>query len=132
MYKKIFISTTAVICIFIAVYTAIISKDRDNDATKDIRVQDKITTESNSAPADSEFEHQSGETSYADINGYKIQTGENKLNIYQVYSNGYSELIQSADINPSVLPEEDRKLLEEGINTVTYDEVCSLLEDFSS
>ena len=132
MFKKIFVSTTAIILIFIAVYTTIISKDRDNDATKDIRVQDKISTEAKTAPADSDFEQHSEETTYADIKGYKIQTGENKLNIYQVYSNGYSELIQSADINPSVLPEEDRRLLEEGINTVTYDEVCSLLEDFSS
>jgi hypothetical protein len=131
MYKKIFISTTAVICIFISVSTAIISTDRDND-TNNIRGQHKIATEEKTATADSDFEQHSEETTYADIKGYKIQTGENKLNIYQVYSNGYSELIQSADINPSVLPYEDRRLLEEGINTVTYDEVCSLMEDFSS
>ena len=133
MYKKLVLPITAVICTMFIIYTVIISTGSDNDTTEDkSSIHHKIPADNDITSADTDITGNSSETSVSDIRAYEIQSKDNKLNIYQTYSNGYRELIQSVDINTSVLPEKDRIQLNEGIITESYDEVCSLIEDFSS
>lgn len=133
MHKKIILSISAIICTIVIAYTAIISTNRDNDTTDDTPLtQNKITPRTDTAPADTDKWSENDRKTYADIEGYLVQSTKDRLNIYQVYSNGYKELIQSADLSSSVLPEKDRIQLDEGIITDTYDKACSMIEDFSS
>ena len=133
MYKKLIISIASIVCTILIAYTVIISTDSDNDTTEDkSSIHHKIPADNDITSADTDITGNSSETSVSDIRAYEIQSKDNKLNIYQMYSNGYKELIQSVDINTSVLPEKDINQLNEGIITENYDEVCSLIEDFSS
>ena len=133
MYKKLIISIASIVCTILIAYTVIISTDSDNDTTEDkSSIHHKIPADNDITSADTDITGNSSETSVSDIRAYEIQSKDNKLNIYQMYSNGYKELIQSVDINTSVLPEKDIIQLNEGIITKSYDEVCSLIEDFSS
>lgn len=60
-----------------------------------------------------------------------IQNG--KIAIYDVYTNGYSQLqTVLEDIDPNMLRAEDRKQFEAGMTLYSQQEVASLIEDFSS
>ncbi len=133
MYKKIFWSISAVVCTTLIAYIGIMPSNKSNDTAKGTKHQQrKISYDKINTPTDTDILQKNNDTSYADIESYSVQTLDNKLNIYQIYSNGYRELIQSVDINTSVLPEDDIIRLKEGITTDTYDKVCSMIEDFSS
>ena len=130
MYKKIILTVTIVICTLAIAYTAIISIETDDDTTDNTSYSQYNNTPI--AQTDTNIQQYTEGTNISDIKEYRIQSADSRLNIYQIYSNGYKELIQSVEINTSVLPEEDRQQLEQGIITANYNEVCSLIEDFSS
>ena len=66
------------------------------------------------------------------IGGYLILAEGDDINIYEMYSNGYKEKIAELDVNPRHMRKVDYKILTEGIFVESYDEMCSLMEDYSS
>lgn len=66
------------------------------------------------------------------VSGYMLKASDSHVNLYEIYENGHREKIKTLDINPKLLRRIDRNDLENGIERNTYDEICSLIEDFSS
>ena len=66
------------------------------------------------------------------ISGYMLKSDDIQVNLYEIYENGHKERIKTLDINPKLLRQIDRKELKIGIVKNTYEDICSLIEDFSS
>lgn len=66
------------------------------------------------------------------ISGYMMIAEDDDVNIYEMYENGYLEKIRELDIDPEYMRSADRTMLKQGIITDSYEEICSLIEDFSS
>ena len=66
------------------------------------------------------------------ITGYIMLAQSDDICVYEIYENGYREKIKVLDIDIGHLREFDRNLLREGIIVENYEEICGLIEDFSS
>ena len=66
------------------------------------------------------------------VSGYLMLAEGDDVNIYEVYSNGYKEKIAGLDANPLHMRKADYKILTEGIFVDSYEEMCGLMEDYSS
>ena len=133
MKALIAIISSLIIAALIFGIIAIVSTMDNNDTapmTQPESTQHSSTPETASAGTDSV--RQGNYISSSKVSGYTMKSAENRLHIYELYDNGHSELVQTVDINPNVLPEQDRMQLETGISTDSYEKICSLIEDFSS
>lgn len=70
--------------------------------------------------------------SYSPVTGYMMKAEDNSINVYEIYENGYSEKIKCVDINLLHLRKNDADMLKKGISVSTYNEICHMIEDFSS
>lgn len=133
MNKKFYVSMSVAILVSIITYIAIIPVKDNKDTANDTKIiQNDIDQKTGNTKVNTPDIQRNKDIVYADIDSYIIQNKDNKLYIYQSYTNGFKELIQTVDINASVLPEKDVIMLQDGISLDSYDEVCSVIEDFSS
>ena len=68
----------------------------------------------------------------ASLKSFLIKHQNNKLTLYKISENDSLSVIEEYDIDISLLPEEDRYSLSEGITVDSFEEALALLEDFSS
>lgn len=127
----------ASVALFVAGYTAAFKNDfsKKEDISRiqreplqedDVRGDDILRTDSAGINTAQSYIRHSG------ISGYLMRAEEKNVNIYEIYENGYLEKIKVLDINPEYMRKTDREILAEGIRADSYDEMCSLIEDFSS
>lgn len=63
---------------------------------------------------------------------FLVQAENNKVFLYKVLPNGTKNIEQTLPINVNALRNEDKKLLEKGINVENKQQLASVLEDFGS
>lgn len=68
----------------------------------------------------------------ASITGYLMKSENTEIEIYEMYDNGNTQLIDSLNINPETLPDADKKDLLKGIVLTSYEKMLGLIEDYSS
>ena len=83
-------------------------------------------------PISTESEPKNSLVSHSPIKEYKMQAIGRLVHIYEIYENGYAEKIQTLDIDTSLLPSVDAENLKVGIVVSSWEQICNLIEDFSS
>lgn len=63
---------------------------------------------------------------------FLVQAENNKVFLYKVLPDGTKNIEQTLPININALRNEDKKLLEKGINVENKQQLASILEDFGS
>lgn len=63
---------------------------------------------------------------------YLIIAEENGVMLYLITPSGAQVFLRATDIRPTALTEEDQATLQEGIIVNTEEELCALLEDYTS
>jgi len=55
-----------------------------------------------------------------------------RIAVYKTYTSGQTTLMNIVDVSTDALPESDRKLLSNGIQGLSYEDMLQLLEDYTS
>lgn len=133
MIKYIKNAYMSAILITVAIITVIIfvrfpEKKQENPVKSD-HPKENI---SSPAGADNNITSKGKHISYSPVKEYMMKAESDSINIYEIYENGYREKIKSIDIIPEQLRKNDASLLKKGIIVSTYNEICHMIEDFSS
>ena len=106
-----------------------------NSAQKEMRTDaGDVSDESNNiyVESDGNISDSKSAVTHSALSGYLMRAEQENINIYEVYDNGHKEKIKTLDINPKYMRKNDYNMLTDGISVKSYDEICSLIEDFSS
>ena len=130
--KKIALITSVsvvILTLLIVLSTYIISPagNKPNTSPEPVPIPDTATKIADTTP----IPEKSFVTS-AVITGYMIKGNSNSLNVYEIYDNGHYKIIDTLDVSPSTLPKTDSEKLKKGIVTESYEQMCHIIEDYSS
>ena len=134
--KKVFFCV-ACVCTVAGLFVALYSfNERFFPGNNDYRINNEYMYDSPQTASPSETVSENTGTGKfvepSSVSGYLMLAEGDDVNIYEVYSNGYREKIAGLGTNPLHMRKVDYKILTEGIFVDSYEEMCNLMEDYSS
>jgi len=129
MLKKWLIAAGCSVAVCLAVTLWIVPQIKSSRAAAEIRVP-VSSAETVSTASAASAESLSGQSSAVESRAPAYLIGEYQGNV-AVFRFGETKPVQILETPLSVLPEEDRRLLQKGIPVETEEELISILEDYS-
>ncbi len=119
-FKICTIAIGSFLIIWSAVFTVFLLKEHSTDRIKAQQQQAQSVQNNTSSIKNAEVDH------------YIARTTDGKVNVYEVYTNGFTKLISVPDIPLKQLSDEDKSIFDKGVILKSRAELASLIEDFTS